>query len=986
MPFDHPEYPRLRLFVLGSFRLEYAGEERYLPTRKSESLLAYLALHPEPQARGKLAELFWGDSTDELARRSLRTALASIRKVLSVNDLITDRETVQLIRSGQVWIDAVEFQQQATYVLADESLDASTIAFDLYRSELLTDFYDDWIANKREHLRTLYLETLLRLIRHWRTRGEYARAIETAHRLLTVDIAHEQAHQHAMFCLWSLGNRSAAINQFVACQHALRDELGVEPSLETLALFERIQKASPATPSPAAAHTNLPIPLTSFIGREYEIATVKQLLTTTRLLTLTGVGGCGKTRLAIRVAHEVLDQFVEGIWWLELAAAHENERVLQLIVKSIGLTESQQHSPLAILLDFLRTKRALLVIDNCEHLVQACAEIAAVILSHCPHIRILATSREVLNISGEIAFRVPSLSLPKTDDTNEPTHLLQSESVRLFVERAAAVRHDFTLTWSNAVNVADICRQLDGIPFALELAAARLKTLSVEQIKSRLIDRFGLLTMGSRVALPRQQTLQATIDWSYDLLPNMEQTLLQRLSVFSGGWSLEAAEAVGTGNEVERSQVIDLLTRLADKSLLNILPREDVPRFSMLETIRHYAHWRGGWTNEDEAHRCHAQYFIAFAQRADAAIRGSQQLEWLRRLDEDHDNLLVALDWLVDNNEIELALHLASALAWYWELRGFWTEGAKRLKAVLDRADPLDHKDTWLSALARTLNGAGRLECSLSHLEWSRALLDRGLVIARQVGDQFACALILHNLANVVEYMGDFDLAAQLRTEEMRVAEALGDKWCIAWAHMGLGYIEQWQDNIEGAWKHYAVSLDLRRTIGDAWGIARSMFQLGFIAKAKNDWDKARSFLEDSLAIYRQLGHKGLLASILSVLADVVCEQGDFDRATSLLHECLRLTWNSGSIAEIADSLAALTKLAYKQSAWVRAARMFGASTALYDEAGYRMSPTLRTQWERLRTSILTNANEFVQTTTVMEMEIGRSMAVHEIVRFALEL
>ncbi|MBI4758573.1 MAG: hypothetical protein HY783_06185 [Chloroflexi bacterium] len=560
----------LRLYLLGSFRIEREGQLIHLPTRKVESLLADLVLQPEKHSREKLAALFWGDVTDTQARCSLRKALTLLRKSLGDEILIADREAVQINPASPLWVDALEFKR----ISEESEIENLESAIELYRGDLLSDFYDDWILPEQEHFRTLYLDMLLRLTQEMRSRSEYERAIAFAHQVLASDAADERAHQHLMFCYLAIGNRSAALQQYEECERVLQEELGVKPMPETTALYQWIKQVPLQPRVHAALLTNLPIPLSSFIGREREMAEVKQLLRSakTRLLTFTGAGGCGKTRLAIQVAADLVDSFKEGVWWVELAGLMDATLLPQAVAKVLGVREVPNEPLSQVLASYLRGKQLLLVLDNCEHLVTACAQLAQVLLTASPGLKILITSREVLNITGEIAWRVPSLSLPDLRNLPPIPQLTQYEGVRLFVERAIAANPNFALIAQNAQAVAQVCIRLDGIPLAIELAVARVKYLSVQQIAARLDDRFNLLTVGSRTALPRHQTLRATLDWSYDLLTDAERVLFHRLSVFAGGFTLQAVEAVCADKDetnelamLQPTTLLDLLSRLVDK-------------------------------------------------------------------------------------------------------------------------------------------------------------------------------------------------------------------------------------------------------------------------------------------------------------------------------------------------------------------------------------------------------------------------------------
>jgi predicted ATPase len=403
-------------------------------------------------------------------------------------------------------------------------------------------------------------------------------------------------------------------------------------------------EAEPALRTSERAPHNLPSELSSFVGREKELSEVKRLLADTRLLTLTGSGGCGKTRLALAAATDLLEEFEEGVWMVELAPLADPALVPQAVASTLGVREQPGRSPTETLSDYLSSKQVLLVLDNCEHLIEACAVLAEALLHSCPELRILATSREALGITGEVAWLVPSLSLPDLRHLPEIESLPRYESARLFVERTTAVKPTFALTERNATAVAQVCYRLDGIPLAIELAAARAKVLSVEQISERLDDCFRLLAAGSRTAMPRHRTLHATMDWSHDLLPDEEQTLFRRLSVFAGGFTLEAAESVCAGKDLQRDEVLELLSHLVDKSLVAVWEKDGETRYRLLETVRQYGREKLSESGE-EGHlwERHAGYYLALAAKAEPELKGAGQVEWLQRFEWEHDNLRAAI-------------------------------------------------------------------------------------------------------------------------------------------------------------------------------------------------------------------------------------------------------------------------------------------------------------------------------------------------------
>ena len=561
--------PVLEIQLLGGFHMHAGGAPvTAVELPRLQALLAYLLLHQNaPHTRQHLAFLLWPDSTESQARTNLRTLLHRLRLALPGADrlLHIDAQTVQWRPDAHSMLDVADFEralaqadlaeQRGDRLAARESLAA---AARLYRGDLLPGWYDDWILTERERLRQRLLASLERLVVLLEDERAYRTAIGYAQRLLRHDLLCEVAYQHLMRLHARNGDRASALRLYKTCVETLERELGVEPSQATTALYEQIRTAevkieneewrTPATGQFSILNSqfsipqhNLRIPLTSFIGREREVAEVTQLIANTRLLTLTGAGGCGKTRLALTTAAGLVAAYPDGVWLVELAALTDAALAPHAVAAALGVREEAQRPLIATLAEALHAKRLLLVLDNCEHLIAACAALAQTLLGACPRLQILATSREALGIAGETAWCVPSLALPpapsSTKDAGVEDELMRYEAVRLFVDRATSALPTFALMPQNAQAVAHICRRLDGIPLAIELAAARAKALSVEQAATRLDDCLRLLTAGSRTALPRHQTLRAAIDWSYNLLSEPERAIFRQLAVFAGGWT-----------------------------------------------------------------------------------------------------------------------------------------------------------------------------------------------------------------------------------------------------------------------------------------------------------------------------------------------------------------------------------------------------------------------------------------------------------------
>jgi predicted ATPase/DNA-binding CsgD family transcriptional regulator len=700
-------------------------------------------------------------------------------------------------------------------------------------------------------------------------------------------------------------------------------------------------EAEPAPRSPERPPHNLPSELSSFVGREEELTEVKRLLENNRLLTLTGSGGCGKTRLASAAASEVVERFEDGVWMVELASLAESSLVPQAVAFTLGVRERPGSSLTEALSAYLRTRKLLLLLDNCEHLIDACAELAGALLHSCPGLRVLATSREVLGITGEIAWPVPSLSLPDLRRLPEIESLPRYESARLFVERTAAVKPNFKLTEQNAPAVAQVCYRLDGIPLAIELAAARTKVLSMEEISARLGDSFRLLAAGSRTAMPRQRTLHATMDWSHELLSQKERVLFRRLSVFAGGFTLEAAESICAGEELQRDEVLELLSQLVDKSLVVAQERDGAARYRLLETIRQYGRERLEEAGE-AAHvrEQHAGYYLAVAEEAEPELKGEQQVAWLERLEREHDNLRMAMAWLLGRGESEEAARLGWSLWLFWGIRTHLAEGRQSMEQALSV-----RSSVAMSASAR-----------------AKALFVAGMMS---------------------NYQGDHLSAEPLVQESLRLFKELGDKVGKAYALSNAGYVALGRERYQQAITVIEEAADLFLEEGEKWGAA---IELGFLAVAwrnQGDHERAKRLAERGLAISREIGERQATTSALYTLAILAKTEGEDERARNLLEEGLKLSAELGNEADVAHCLEGLASIVAAEGSIVRAARLWGAEETLLEkleDAVYTYVPD-----RALHRSQVAARSELDEAAWTAAWTEGRAMSLEQAVEYTLE-
>ena len=679
--------------------------------------------------------------------------------------------------------------------------------------------------------------------------------------------------------------------------------------------------------------TNVPaLQLTSFVGREREMAEIKARLAASRLVTLLGPGGTGKTRLALQVGGDLLEHFPKGVWLVELASLADPGLVIQTVATVFNVREAPGRPLLDSLNDYLKPRELLLILDNCEHLIEASAHLAHALLRACPQLRILATSREPLGGTGEAIYRVPPLSRPDPARRISAEQLAEFEAARLFVERATLSNPRFSVTDTNAPVVARLVSRLDGIPLAIELAAARTKVLPVEQIAQRLDDRFRLLSGGVRTDLPHHQTLRAAIDWSHDLLSEPERTLFRRLSVFAGGFSLEAAEWICPGGEITDLDVLDLLARLVDKSLVITEELEGDVRYRMLETIRHYSREKLAASGEEAGVRGrHLQWHLTLAEQAEPPLRGPDQVVWLDRLELDHDDLRAALEWAASPKvEAEVALRLGGALHRFWLMRGFLSEGRAWLEEVLKKAD-VGHPATVQARL-----GAGVLAHRQGDHDRAEYLLQASLTLSRSLGDDLGAVLALNSLGRLTRHRGDLERAAALVEESAALSRTSGLTWPLAEALNVLGLTTRDRSDYARARVFLEEALSLWRNLGDKWGLAEALNTLGVISYLQGDYDRARVLLEESLALRREMGDRLDQAVSLVSLGSVAEAQRDYERATKLFEESIGLSRELGHKANWAASLTNLGITAYWQGEYQKALSRLEEARAMAVEMGSR--------------------------------------------------
>jgi predicted ATPase/DNA-binding CsgD family transcriptional regulator/uncharacterized protein HemY len=741
---------------------------------------------------------------------------------------------------------------------------------------------------------------------------------------------------------------------------------------------------------------NLPLPLSSFIGRKREITAVRRLLSEHRLLTLTGVGGSGKTRLALHVAGDLQPKYKHGVWLVEFGSLAEAKLVPQLVATILGVREQAGQLVTDSLISFLHSRNVLLVLDNCEHLAEACARLTTTLLETCPHVHILATSREPLRIPGEVVWIVPPLSLPERQPWQSPagereslSAYMKAEAFQLFVDRAVTASPTFSLNAENGPWVANICRRLDGLPLAIELAAAHLRFLSVRQIAEHLDDRFQLLSSSLRATPERHQTLKGALDWSYALLTDTEKKILNQLSVFANGWTLGAAKAVCNPGKGKQFEVMTSLSNLVDKSLVVVKSSNGSKRYHLLETIRQYAQQKmleGGDDNDHANKNRHLAYFVQWAEAAALHLAGPEQLAWLEKFDIEHDNLRAAHEWSINSQEnAQKGLRLAAACGHFWRLRGHLSEGRVRLASALEAAGAQEQT----AARASALLWAANLAYLQSDYEASRLLAEEGLAINSELGPEGAAGVAkAHDLlGELATEVGDYESARVFLEDALNSYRKIGDRRGSADMLMQRGWAAMREGDFGRASALLNESLTLFRELGESAMLGIVLAGLGELAVRQGWYDQADELLEDSLALRRELGDQWGIAGSLGTLGWAALLQRDFTRTRDLLRQSLEIrleisdkggiAWCLEKLGEAAALEARKLPAAYRRQMRQRAVRILGAAAAVRKPLNSVIDPADKPHYDRM---LLTLRRSLGVTAFDTAWEKGRQMALQEII------
>ncbi len=991
-------------------------------THKTGALLAYLAYFlGRSHVREVLIDLFWPEDDLEAGRNSLRVALNALRQTLEPpgtppgSVLLTDRTHVQL-NPAVCSTDVAQFDsalRAETLAATDaERIALLRTAIDLYREGLLPEYDAVWIVAERQRLLNSYLGALRKLVRYLAQARDFDQAIDYAWRAIRADPLREEAHRNLMRLYVAIGRPAAALQQFHELERILRTELNVAPSAATRELADQLARPFPtSTPKPAHATSsnersaqvpgrNLTSPATRFFGREEEIALLLLRIQDpeTRLITLIGPGGAGKTRLALEALQRLKSVSPIAVWSVGLADVTETDRLLNLLLDTLLPQRADSNDLMAQIVTALRRQPAVLVLDNFEQITENGVEIVQTLLDQVPTLTCLVTSRQRLNLASEHEF--PVLPLPTPTLPGTPERLLEFASVQLFVDRARTVRPEFQVTRANAAAIATLCHRLEGLPLAIELAAAWIPTLTPAQMLPRLARRFDLLVSRNRDLPLRHRTLWAAVEWSHRLLPPELQAFFARLSVFHGGWTVEAAEKVcdfglnptpGTTRpqqeqapiqnpkpKIQNGGVLDCLAQLRERSLV---VTEETPlgmRFRLLETLREYAATQLATEEAEILARRHAQYYLQIAQEADTELLGPEQALWLERLEQEHENLRTALAWcLAEPGDREIGLRLAAALWRFWFVRGYLPEGRSWLEKALLKGEHAPE-----NVRAKALHAAGNLAWGQGDYATARTYYEACLDRRRRLDDRRGIASTLGNLGNVALHQGAYTEAQSLYEESLSLFRELKEPRGIANSLQNLGNIAADQSDYATAQRLYEESLRLFRALEDRQSVANLLSNLGTAAREQGALDYARRLFEESLMILQELGAKNGVAIALQNLGYIALDQRDTSGARSAHEQSLTLFQELGDKRGIAYALQAFAALATAERCPERAVRLLGGVEALRASIGAPLPPNEQMAFDQT----CETAREALSPETFASLwREGRTMEMDQAIHYALE-
>ncbi|MEM7130966.1 MAG: BTAD domain-containing putative transcriptional regulator [Chloroflexota bacterium] len=1017
---------QLILNLFGAFQAQLNGQPiKHFESDKARALLAYLVVEAEePHRREKLAGLLWSEVPEKKARASLRHALKNLRDLLGDRTIEppfidADHKTIQLNPNADYCSDIAKFEQEIALLSGAQPKTVDTYLIcslqsivDEYRGPFLQGFslpdcveFEEWVLLTRERYQTQVLSVLQLLATHFEDEAAYDMADRYAQRQLAIDPFQEAVHRQRMRVLTLNGQRTAAILQYETCRALFADELNVEPATETAKLYKAIQvgkfgwgqpPVEEQSPNPQATLAtaeqlnlhNLPASLTPFVGRYAERLAVQSILLKkdARLVTLVGTGGVGKTRLAIEVAYSVLPNFTDGVYLVELAKLRSPDLVLESIAQVVNVQESGSRSLKQVLIAFLRQRKLLLLLDNFEHVL---AEVTLVsdLLAAAPNLKVFATSREPLQIYGETQYAVEPLSLPKEGKEHSSENLLKNESIQLFLQGARSVKPSFPDDGKTLRAVARICASLDGLPLAIELAAARIKHLSIDSLEVQFCreepGKLALLKSNLRNLPSRHQTLAQTIGWSYELLTEVEKLLYRRLSVFAGGCTLEAAKAVCRTDheEIPNDAVQSGLMSLVEKNLLKCQQEKlAIPRYSQLELIREYGFHQ--LTQHDEVDRIqnrHADFYLATAQKVEPEFAAGSSKGYQAFITIEKENFYVALQWAISANKPELALRLANALSAYWIQRGATAKDLKWIKQAIQLAY---HEPPTAQLAEAVLYVAIRTE-QTGDVKAAKEYFEEALNLSRQLNNQPRIGITLALLGNVHYRLGNYDEAHTLHEKSLKIRRELNNLWELGMLLINIGgRLTQLKEFAE-ARAYFNEGLTLHRKLENPYGLSLTLRQLGLLDMLNGDILRAHQLINEARQLAQEYDLKSIYAGILCAGAELSLAESNPVAALEEAQKALSLYDKIGMRSYFVEALCPLVAALATQNQATRSLQLAGATTKFYHSLGYVMPPL---QQEKFDAAVALAKQQVSRQAGDRAWQAGNAMTVEQMVLFALEV
>ena len=935
-------HSELQIRLFGPMEVVIGGKPMpSLRSRKGHWLLALLVLNAGREVdRSRLAGLLWPETDETAALGNLRRTLTDLRQALGAESARIESPTSRTLKIDLdgAYADVLEFDSG----IRNGDIASLHSAVGLYRGELLSGCAEEWVTQERSPREEEALAAFEALAEDALEKDNPHEAVRLIRRAAAINPWRENLQRCLLRALSADGDHAGLIVAFREFREALQRDLNARPDPETMALFSKLRSEArvhavasvppivehPAS-RPAARNVHLPHAVTPLVGRAQETQDVRKALSRSRLVTLAGAGGVGKTRLAVNVAATLENEFPDGIWFIALGSINEPSLVAKTVSSTMGIEERGGKAPVEGIKERVGSGDILLVLDNCEHLQDASGELAMELLEACGGLRILATSRHALGVGGEVTWRVPPLALPTDDSELSLAEMQTCEAVSLFEARAAACEPRFELNAANSAAVCAICRRLDGIPLAIELAAARVKVLPVDEIAARLDESLRILAGGSRSSLPHQQTLKATMDWSYRLLSPEERTLLARISVFAGGCTLQSAHRVCAEEDQDEWAILDLLSQLADKSLVVVdESRTGEARYRLLETVRQYGMERLQETDDMDTLRTrHLEHFLELARNAGPQMMGPDQAAWGMRLESDYDNFRLALEWAVDP---ELRLELGSNLIRFWQRRGFLAEGRAWLEGALQR----QAADVVSPLRGLAFNCLGAIAMEQGDQESARRFCEEGLEVRRKVGAPGPIAASLNNLANAVIRQGDDAMARMYYVEALELMTPDTPRANRAIVLNNFGIVLARLGKLDEAEKVYEEALAIDRQAGNREEEAGCLNNIARLALVRGDFELGARTAEEALSINREVSNKLWDPQILTTLAHSALCRGDLKQARSYAADSLQTAESLGIRVTTEDTIDILAAVAMAENDAELAAWLTGAAESCREHYG----------------------------------------------------